>query len=104
MDGWKHGKYNVILSLDEFYQPAVTNSFIGALLHSIWHLMSLFVTLSELVLLLNATALLSTTSCGRECHRLNHAVQRNTSVWCLLLKYLQIFKLVPSIYITCLLS
>lgn len=53
VDGWKHGKYNVILPLVKFYQPAVTNGFIGAL-HPTWHLMSLFVTLSELVLLLNA--------------------------------------------------
>jgi len=63
--------------------------------------MSLFVTLSELVLLLNTDTPLSATPCGQECLRLNHAVQRNTSAQCLLLKYLQIFKQIPSVYIAC---
>lgn len=56
MGGWKRGKYNIILPLVEFYQPALSNGFVGALHHSIRHLTSLFVTFSELVMLLNADA------------------------------------------------
>lgn len=100
MENWKHSKGNVILPLVEVYQPVVTKGFIGALHHSLQPSTSLFVILSELVRILNTGT--PAFSCILY-HRLNRVEQRNTSAWCLLLhKYLQIFKLIPSIYVTCL--
>lgn len=77
MESWKPGKGSVVLPLVEVYQPVVTNGFTGAL-----HDCGLFVTLSELVLVLNTD---SPAFSYILYHRLNHVEQRNTSAWCSLL-------------------